>query len=66
MGEFLSVLTENGGLFASFFWTGIRLFAVGAVGALVLGIVLASMRVSPVPALRTVGGCTSARCATPR
>ncbi|WP_460445882.1 amino acid ABC transporter permease [Angustibacter aerolatus] len=52
----MSVLTENGGLFASFFWTGIRLFAVGAVGALVLGIVLASMRVSPVPALRTVGG----------
>lgn len=37
-----------------FFWI-LKLTAAGAVGALVLGVVLAAMRVSPVPVLRGFG-----------
>ena len=55
MVEFFAVLTDNGGLFVSFFTTTVKLFAIGAVGALLLGTVLAAMRVSPVPAMRAVG-----------
>jgi glutamate transport system permease protein len=55
MGEFFSVLTDNGGLFASFFWGGIKLFVIGGVGALLLGTLLAALRVSPVPAMRAFG-----------
>jgi glutamate transport system permease protein len=37
------------------FWWILRLTLAGAVGALVLGVVLAAMRVSPVPVLRAFG-----------
>lgn len=51
----LAVLTDNWDLFATGFWATIRLFVIAGVGALVLGAVLAAMRVSPVPVLRSVG-----------
>jgi glutamate transport system permease protein len=38
------------------FWLTVKLSLVSAVGALVLGLLLAAMRVSPVGVLRTVGG----------
>jgi glutamate transport system permease protein len=55
MSEFVSVLTDNAGLFVQFFWTSIELFLIGGVGALLLGTVLGALRVSPVPAMRTFG-----------
>jgi glutamate transport system permease protein len=55
MGQFFSVLTENADLFVRFFWGGIKLFLIGGVGALVLGTLLAALRVSPVPAMRAFG-----------
>src|SRR5215212_1242673 len=55
MSEFLSVLTDNAGLFALFFWYTIKLFLIGGVGALLLGTLLAALRVSPVPAMRAFG-----------
>jgi ABC-type amino acid transport system permease subunit len=40
------------------FWLTIKLALAGALGSLVLGTVLAAMRVSPVPVLRTAAGGT--------
>ncbi len=51
----MDVLLENLGLYGSAFLETIRLFIVAAIGSLVLGTVLAAMRVSPVPVLRTFG-----------
>src|SRR5215213_9465759 len=55
MSEFVSVLTDNADLFVQFFRTTIELFLIGGVGALILGTVLGALRVSPVPAMRTLG-----------
>lgn len=55
MSDFVSVLTDNASLFVQFFWTSIELFLIGGVGALLLGTVLAALRVSPVPAMRWFG-----------
>jgi glutamate transport system permease protein len=51
----VNVLLENLGLYGSAFAGTVRLFLVAAVGSLVLGVLLAAMRVSPVPILRTFG-----------
>ena len=51
----MNVLLENLGLYGSAFAGTVRLFLVAAVGSLVLGVLLAAMRVSPVPILRTFG-----------
>jgi glutamate transport system permease protein len=51
----LSVLTDNWELFVDGFWTTLRLFLISGVLSLALGTVLASFRVSPVPALRGIG-----------
>ncbi len=48
----LSTITDNLDRYAEGFLTTLQLTAVGAVGALALGTVLAAMRVSPVPVLR--------------
>ncbi|GGP40774.1 amino acid ABC transporter permease [Saccharothrix coeruleofusca] len=48
----MSVLTNYSDLFLSAFLTTIQLFLLSAVGSLVLGTVLAMLRVSPVPVLR--------------
>jgi glutamate transport system permease protein len=51
----MNVLLDNLTLFGSGFLGTIKLFVVAAVGSLIGGTVLASMRVSPVPVLRSVG-----------
>lgn len=51
----MNVLLDNLGLFGSAFLETIKLFLVAAVGSLVLGLVLAAMRVGPVPVLRAFG-----------
>jgi glutamate transport system permease protein len=51
----MNVLLDNLGLFGSAFLASIELFLVAAVGSLVLGLVLAAMRVGPVPVLRAFG-----------
>ena len=40
--------------------------ASSAIGSLVLGTVVAVLRVSPVRVLRSLGAATSTSCATPR
>jgi glutamate transport system permease protein len=55
MGEFLAVLTDNGALFVKAFLSTVELFLIGGTGALLLGTLLAAMRVSPVPIMRAVG-----------
>jgi glutamate transport system permease protein len=51
----MDVLLDNLDLFGPFFLTTIELFLLSAVGALVLGTILAMLRVSPVPVFRAVG-----------
>ena len=51
----LNVLLENLDLYGSAFLETIRLFLVAAIGSLVVGTLLAAMRVSPVPVLRWFG-----------
>ena len=51
----MSVLFNHPDLYASAFWNTIKLFVLAAIGSLVLGTVLATMRVSPVPVFRAVG-----------
>lgn len=46
---------DNVDLYVTGFWWILRLTLAGAVGALVIGVVLAAMRVSPVPVLRAFG-----------
>jgi glutamate transport system permease protein len=55
MSDFVAVLTDNASLFARFFWGSIKLFLIAGAGALVLGTLLAALRVSPVPAMRVFG-----------
>jgi glutamate transport system permease protein len=52
---FLETLTDNWSEFLNAFWMTIRLTVVGGIIALVLGVALAVMRVSPVPVLRATG-----------
>lgn len=51
----MAVLLDNLDLFARGFLGTVGLFVVAALGSLVVGTVLAGMRVSPVPFLRGVG-----------
>lgn len=51
----MNVLLDNLDLFGSAFLATIELFVVAAVGSLLLGLVLAAMRVGPVPVLRAFG-----------
>ena len=53
--EKVDILGKYGGLIVKAFWTTIKLTALSAVGALILGTVLAAMRLSPVPMLNTLG-----------
>jgi glutamate transport system permease protein len=50
-----SVLTDNWDLFGQGFLTTVKLFLISGVLSLVLGTLLGTFRVSPVPALRGVG-----------
>ncbi|MDX8029591.1 amino acid ABC transporter permease [Lentzea sp. BCCO 10_0856] len=51
----MSVLTNNLPLFLDLFWKTLQLFAVSAVLSLLLGTILAALRVSPVPVFRGIG-----------
>jgi glutamate transport system permease protein len=51
----VNVLLDNIDLYARGFLGTIELFVVAAVGSLILGVILAAMRVSPVPAMRAFG-----------
>ncbi|MET9629834.1 amino acid ABC transporter permease [Lentzea sp. NPDC006480] len=51
----MSVLTNNLDLFLRAFGQTLQLFAVSAVLSLVLGTILAALRVSPVPVFRGIG-----------
>jgi glutamate transport system permease protein len=52
----VNVLLDNLPLYLEAFFLGtIRLFVIAAIGSLVLGTVLAGMRVSPMPVLRAFG-----------
>lgn len=55
LSEFWNVLADNADLFRTGFLNTIKLFLIAGVGSLVLGTVLAMMRVSPVPVLRGFG-----------
>jgi glutamate transport system permease protein len=55
MGDFFPTLSDNMGLFLSSFLVTVELFVVAALGSMVVGTVLAAMRVSPVPVLRLFG-----------
>ncbi|WP_436527092.1 amino acid ABC transporter permease [Actinoplanes sp. HUAS TT8] len=55
MTEFLHVLTDHWSLFGEHFWNTVKLFLIAAVGSLVVGILIGSFRVSPIPALRWFG-----------
>lgn len=55
MGDFLRVLTDNRSIFLEGFLTTVKLFAIAGVSCLVVGTLLAAMRVSPIPALRAFG-----------
>lgn len=49
------ILLEYGDVFLNGFLVTIQLFLISAAGSLVLGTILATLRVSPIPALRSVG-----------
>ncbi|GAB3499290.1 amino acid ABC transporter permease [Amycolatopsis cihanbeyliensis] len=51
----MEVLLDNLDLYGPGFLTTIELFVLAAIGSLVLGTVLAMLRVSPVPVLRAAG-----------
>jgi glutamate transport system permease protein len=53
----VEIFTEYRGQIFEAFWTTIQLTVYSAVGALVLGTVLAAMRLSPVPMLNWLGTC---------
>lgn len=53
--DFSSVFTEYRGQILSAFWVTVKLTVYSGVGALILGTILAAMRLSPVPVLRWVG-----------
>ena len=55
MDAFFKTLTGNWDIFSQGFLTTIKLFVIAAAGCLVVGTVLAMMRVSPVPVLRGFG-----------
>jgi glutamate transport system permease protein len=51
----MSVLFDNLDLFAKGFWLTLQLVLLSAVGALVIGTIVAVLRISPLPPLRWVG-----------
>jgi glutamate transport system permease protein len=51
----VDLLSKYGSQLLDAFWTTIQLTALSAVGALVLGTILAGMRVSPIPVARAIG-----------
>ena len=52
----MGVLADNAGEILEGFWKTIQLFVLSGVASLLIGTVLASMRVSPIPVLRAAAG----------
>lgn len=50
----MTAILENSGLVLQAFWMTLQLLAVGAIGAAVVGTLIAFLRISPVPALRAI------------
>ncbi len=48
----MDAVSQNAGIIAQAFWLTLKLFVISGLGALVIGVVLAGMRVSPVAPLR--------------
>jgi glutamate transport system permease protein len=53
--QIFSIFSDYRGQIFAAFWVTIKLTVYSGVGALILGTVLAAMRMSPVPALRWIG-----------
>jgi glutamate transport system permease protein len=51
----VSVIFDDLGVFAGGFWLTLQLCLLAAVGALIIGTLMAVLRISPVPPLRAVG-----------
>jgi len=51
----MEAVTQNADVIASAFWLTIKLFLFAGAGALVLGVLIAAMRVSPIAPLRALG-----------
>jgi len=51
----MSAFTDHLGLFVNGFWLTLQVCILAAIGSLVLGVVAAVMRISPVPPLRWIG-----------
>lgn len=62
----MEILTQHSSEILAAFWVTIKLTVYSAVGALVLGTVLAAMRLAPVPMLNWIGRPTSTSSGTPR
>lgn len=52
----MDALTDNASAILDGFWLTIQLLVVNSIGALVLGTLMASLRLSPVPVMRAVAG----------
>ncbi len=52
----MDALTDNASAILDGFWLTIQLLVVNGIGALVLGTLVASLRLSPVPVMRAVAG----------
>ncbi len=52
----MDALTDNASAILDGFWLTIQLLVVNSIGALVLGTLIASLRLSPVPVMRAVSG----------
>ncbi|GAB3872554.1 hypothetical protein GCM10027610_138180 [Dactylosporangium cerinum] len=66
MDDFVHVLTDNWDIIGPHFWETIKLFLIAAVGSVVLGTLLAAMRVSPCRRCAGSAAPTCCCCATPR
>lgn len=53
--ERVDILGKYGGLIVKAFWTTIKLTVLSAIGALIIGTLLAAMRLAPVPMLNWLG-----------
>ena len=51
----MNVLIDKFDVFAGGFWLTLQICVLAAIGALILGAVVAVLRISPVPPLRTLG-----------
>lgn len=51
----MDLLSKYGSELLEAFWTTIQLTVVSAIGSLILGTILAGMRVSPIPVARAIG-----------